>query len=47
MPVVVYLDLDNCSNALSRWTANKSRDAAEPYNTEPSAKTATVEDAAE
>ena len=38
---VVYLYLDNFSNALSRWTASKKRD------TEPSAKVATVKDAAE
>ena len=38
---VVYLYLDNFSNALSRWTASKKRDA------EPSAKVATVKDAAE
>ena len=38
---VVYLYLDNFSNALSRWTARKKRDA------EPSAKVATVKDAAE
>src|SRR6266487_552836 len=39
---VVYLYLDNFSNALSRWTASKKRDDAEP-----SAKAATVKDAAE
>jgi hydrophobic/amphiphilic exporter-1 (mainly G- bacteria), HAE1 family len=38
---VVYLYLDNFSNALSRWTASKKRDA------EPSAKVAAVKDAAE
>ena len=38
---VVYLYLDNFSNTLSRWTARKKRDA------EPSAKVATVKDAAE
>ena len=38
---VVYLYLDNFSNALSRWTARKKRDA------EPSEKVATVKDAAE
>ena len=38
---VVYLYLDNFSNTLSRWTASKKRDA------EPSAKIATVKDAAE
>ena len=37
---VVYLYLDNFSNALSRWTASQKRD-------EPSAKVATVKDAAE
>jgi len=38
---VVYLYLDNFSNALSRWTASKKRD------TEPFAKVAKVKDAAE
>ena len=38
---VVYLYLDNFSNALSRWTASKKRD------NEPSAKVATIKDAAE
>ena len=38
---VVYLYLDNFSNALSRWTASKKCDS------EPSAKVATVKDAAE
>lgn len=38
---VVYLYLNNSSNALSRWTASKRRDA------EPSAKVATIKDAAE
>ncbi len=38
---VVYLYLDNLANALSRWTASKKQDA------EPSAKVATVKDAAE
>ena len=38
---VVYLYLDNFSNALSRWTASRKRDA------EPSAKAATIKDAAE
>ena len=38
---VVYLYLDNFSNAQSRWTARKKRDA------EPSEKVATVKDAAE
>jgi HAE1 family hydrophobic/amphiphilic exporter-1 len=38
---VVYLYLDNFSNALSRRTASKKRDA------EPSAKAATIKDAAE
>jgi hypothetical protein len=39
---VVYLYLDNLSNALSRWTARKKRDGAEP-----SAKSPTVKNAAE
>ena len=38
---VVYLYLDNLSNALSRWTAIKERDA------KPSAKVARVKEAAE
>ena len=38
---VVYLYLDNFSNALSRWTASKKRDA------KASAKVATIKDAAE
>ena len=38
---VVYLYLDNFSNALSRWTASKKRE------NEPSAKVATIKDAAE
>ncbi len=39
---VVYLYLDNLSNALSGWTASKKRDGAEP-----SAKSPTVKNAAE
>jgi HAE1 family hydrophobic/amphiphilic exporter-1 len=39
---VIYLYLDNLSNALSRWTASKKRDGAEP-----SAKSPTVKNAAE
>jgi HAE1 family hydrophobic/amphiphilic exporter-1 len=39
---VVYLYLDNFSNALSRWTASKKSDGDEP-----SAKSATVKNAAE